>query len=106
MEVSTKLEGNPLIQDTKKGKLRDYHGPLYWNYGMLPQTWEDPSHHHDQASVSSFGGDGDPLDAVEISSGEPCKMGECVFTPPCRFVTVCVSRDLCIRLRCGRAVAQ
>ena len=23
------------------GKLRDYHGPIFWNYGMLPQTWED-----------------------------------------------------------------
>lgn len=79
MEVSTELEGNPLVQDTKKGKLRDYHGPLYWNYGMLPQTWEDPAHHHDQASVSSFGGDGDPLDALEISSGEACEMGECVL---------------------------
>jgi inorganic pyrophosphatase len=30
-------------QDTKKGKLRDYHGPIFWNYGCLPQTWEDPS---------------------------------------------------------------
>ena len=78
MEISTKLEGNPLVQDTKKGKLRDYHGPLYWNYGMLPQTWEDPAHHHDQASVAAFGGDGDPLDALEISSGKPCEMGECV----------------------------
>ena len=42
MEVATKEENNPIAQDIKKGKLRDYHGPIFWNYGMLPQTWEKP----------------------------------------------------------------
>jgi len=23
-----------------------YHGPIFWNYGLLPQTWEDPNHEH------------------------------------------------------------
>ena len=40
MEVATKEENNPIAQDIKKGKLRDYHGPIFWNYGCLPQTWE------------------------------------------------------------------
>merc|ERR1719424_268791 len=43
MEVATKEEFNPISQDIKKGKLRNYHGPLFWNYGCLPQTWEDPN---------------------------------------------------------------
>ena len=37
-------EQNPIKQDTKKGKLRFYPYPINWNYGLLPQTWEDPSH--------------------------------------------------------------
>ena len=43
MEVATKEENNPIAQDIKKGNLRDYHGPIFWNYGCLPQTWEDPN---------------------------------------------------------------
>lgn len=33
MEIATKEESNPIAQDVKKGKLRDYHGPIFWNYG-------------------------------------------------------------------------
>ena len=39
MEVDTKAPGNPIKQDEKKGKARLYHGPIFWNYGCLPQTW-------------------------------------------------------------------
>ncbi len=28
----------------KKGKLRFYPYNINWNYGLLPQTWEDPAH--------------------------------------------------------------
>lgn len=38
------------LQDTKKGKLRFYHGPIFWNYGYIPQTWEDPTVKHPEAS--------------------------------------------------------
>jgi inorganic pyrophosphatase len=38
--------GNPLKQDIKKGALRFYPYPIKWNYGMIPQTWEDPEHSH------------------------------------------------------------
>lgn len=65
MEVSTKESKNPIAQDVKKGKLRDYHGPIFWNYGMLPQTWEDPNHEHPELKVM---GDNDPVDVVEIGS--------------------------------------
>lgn len=65
MEVATKEPMNPIAQDVKKGKLRDYHGPIFWNYGMLPQTWEDPNHEH---PVTKCSGDNDPVDVVEIGS--------------------------------------
>ena len=63
MEVATKEENNPIAQDIKKGKLRDYHGPIFWNYGCLPQTWEDPNVKHPE--LGCFGDD-DPIDVVEI----------------------------------------
>ncbi len=34
----------PIKQDVKKGKLRFYPYNINWNYGLLPQTWEDPAH--------------------------------------------------------------
>jgi hypothetical protein len=34
MEVATKEESNPIKQDMKKGKLRDYPLDIFWNYGM------------------------------------------------------------------------
>lgn len=61
MEVQTKEQGNPIAQDIKKGKLRDYHGPIYWNYGCIPQTWEDPTVEHAELKCK---GDNDPLDVV------------------------------------------
>lgn len=65
MEIATKEESNPIAQDVKKGKLRDYHGPIFWNYGCLPQTWEDPNEEHPELKVF---GDNDPIDVVEIGS--------------------------------------
>jgi len=65
MEIATKEEFNPIAQDIKKGKLRDYHGPIFWNYGCLPQTWEDPNEKHPKLG---FFGDDDPIDVVEIGS--------------------------------------
>jgi len=65
MEVSIKEASNPIAQDMKKGKLRDYHGPIFWNYGCLPQTWEDPTIEH---PIVKCKGDNDPVDVVEIGS--------------------------------------
>ncbi len=65
MEVSTKEQFNPIAQDIKKGKLRDYHGPIFWNYGCFPQTWENPNIIHPEIKCK---GDNDPLDVVEIGS--------------------------------------
>lgn len=57
---------NPIKQDTKKGKLRFYPYNINWNYGFLPQTWEDPGHKNEEAG--GVFGDNDPVDVVEISS--------------------------------------
>lgn len=67
MEIATNEENNPIKQDLQKdGKsLRNYCGPLYWNYGCLPQTWENPHITHPELS---YNGDNDPLDVVEIGS--------------------------------------
>lgn len=68
MEISKKECFNPIIQDTKKGKLRfvrncfPHHGYIF-NYGALPQTFEDPSHTHPETKAM---GDNDPLDVCEI----------------------------------------
>ena len=70
MEINLKEKMNPVKQDVKKGKLRyvancfPHHGYI-WNYGAIPQTWEDPE--HTDASTGCKG-DGDPVDVCEIGS--------------------------------------
>lgn len=56
----------PIKQDIKKGNLRFYPYNINWNYGMLPQTWEDPAHKNEDAG--GVFGDNDPVDVVEIGS--------------------------------------
>ncbi|XP_059631211.1 soluble inorganic pyrophosphatase 6, chloroplastic-like [Cornus florida] len=64
MEVATDEPFTPIKQDTKKGKLRYYPYNINWNYGLLPQTWEDPSFANSE--VDGAVGDNDPVDVVEI----------------------------------------
>jgi len=70
MEIATKDPMNPIKQDTKKGKLRfvanvfPHHGYI-WNYGALPQTWENPNHTDESTGEK---GDNDPIDVCEIGS--------------------------------------
>lgn len=78
MECSPKEEWNPIKQDIKKGNLRFFkYGDLPFNYGFIPQTWEDPNRHSHHADVSDLKGDNDPLDVVEIS-GHPIPRGQVV----------------------------
>lgn len=68
LEISKEQEFNPIIQDTKKGKLRFVrncfpHKGYIHNYGAFPQTWEDPDHTHPETKAI---GDNDPLDVCEI----------------------------------------
>lgn len=79
MEIATKEPFNPIKQDVKKGKMRyvhnvfPYHGYI-WNYGALPQTWENPSF-EDPNTKSK--GDNDPIDVCEIGT-KTLKRGEVV----------------------------
>eukprot|EP01026_Neomeris_dumetosa_P007568 TRINITY_DN12340_c0_g1_i1.p1 TRINITY_DN12340_c0_g1~~TRINITY_DN12340_c0_g1_i1.p1 ORF type:complete len:271 (-),score=48.34 TRINITY_DN12340_c0_g1_i1:330-1142(-) len=72
MEVATDEAKTPIKQDVKKGKLRFYPYNINWNYGLLPQTWEDPGVVNEDAGKVS--GDNDPVDVVEIGSST-LKMG-------------------------------
>ncbi|KAG0204202.1 Inorganic pyrophosphatase [Mortierella sp. GBA30] len=68
LEISKDEEFNPIKQDVKKGKLRFVancfpHKGYIWNYGALPQTWEDPTHVDKDTNAR---GDNDPLDVCEI----------------------------------------
>lgn len=85
MEIATKEVNNPIAQDIKKGKLRDYHGPIFWNYGCIPQTWENPHVIH---PVTNCKGDNDPIDVVEIGSKIlPSGSIHAVSAMNCRAVT-------------------
>nr|VDC84844.1 unnamed protein product [Brassica rapa] len=79
MEVATDEASTPIKQDTKKGKLRYYPYNINWNYGLLPQTWEDPSRANSE--VEGAFGDNDPVDVVEIGEAQR-KIGEVLKIKP------------------------
>merc|ERR1719424_2119446 len=65
MEIATDEDATPINQDIKKGALRYFnYGDIPFNYGCLPQTWEDPNQVH---PATNCVGDNDPIDVVEIS---------------------------------------
>lgn len=69
-EISKEEKFNPIKQDTKKGKMRfiDNIFPAYgypFNYGAIPQTWEDPTEKDEECGEV---GDNDPIDVIEIGS--------------------------------------
>uniref|UniRef100_A0AAX7VUP3 inorganic diphosphatase n=1 Tax=Astatotilapia calliptera TaxID=8154 RepID=A0AAX7VUP3_ASTCA len=79
MEIATKDLLNPIKQDVKKGKLRYVanvfpHKGYIWNYGAIPQTWEDPAHKDGDTGCC---GDNDPIDVCEIGS-KVCSRGEVI----------------------------
>ncbi|XP_034458045.1 inorganic pyrophosphatase 2, mitochondrial [Hippoglossus hippoglossus] len=79
MEIATKEPLNPIKQDVKKGKLRYVanifpHKGYIWNYGALPQTWEDPNHTDAETTCC---GDNDPVDVCEIGT-QVCFPGQVI----------------------------
>nr|XP_009239565.2 inorganic pyrophosphatase [Pongo abelii] len=79
MEIATKDPLNPIKQDVKKRKLRYvvnlflYKGYI-WNYGAIPQTWEDPGHNDKHTGCCDYN---DPIDVCEIGS-KVCARGEII----------------------------
>lgn len=65
LEISRDEPLNPIKQDVKSGKLRYVHDKYPFNYGALPQTWENPMLAHPDTQAK---GDNDPIDACEIGS--------------------------------------
>jgi len=63
LECVKDLAHNPIMQDitvnknTKQYELRKFSQPANFNYGFIPRTWSD----------SEIGGDGDPIDLVDLS---------------------------------------
>lgn len=76
MEVMKDQPGNPIMQDINKDKSPRYYtyGTPFFNYGLLPQTWEDPNHTDPDTGAL---GDGDPIDAIEVGTG-PLGIGSIV----------------------------
>ncbi|XP_076003792.1 inorganic pyrophosphatase 2, mitochondrial [Genypterus blacodes] len=79
MEIATKEPLNPIKQDVKKGKLRYVanvfpHKGYIWNYGALPQTWEDPDHTDKETKCC---GDNDPIDVCDIGT-QVCSPGQVI----------------------------
>ncbi|EDQ88733.1 uncharacterized protein MONBRDRAFT_37328 [Monosiga brevicollis MX1] len=70
MEISKENPLNPIRQDTKKGKMRfvdncfPHHGYI-WNYGAIPQTWENPD---ETDTHTGEKGDNDPIDICDLGS--------------------------------------
>ncbi|KMV65185.1 inorganic pyrophosphatase [Encephalitozoon cuniculi EcunIII-L] len=67
-EINKEEAFNPIKQDIKKGWPRFVKNvfPMkgyLWNYGALPQTWENP---HEVDRHTGARGDNDPLDVIEI----------------------------------------
>ena len=69
LEMCLDETNNPLKQDTQKNartgktQLRYYARFPLFNYGFLPQTWENPFENDPKQPCV---GDGDPIDVVEI----------------------------------------
>ena len=79
MEIDTTEFMSPIKQDTKNGILRDYAMPIRWNYGAIPQTWEQPD--HEWPGLEGHRGDNDPVDIVDISP-QPVACGSVIEFKP------------------------
>ncbi|KAG5860196.1 inorganic pyrophosphatase [Encephalitozoon hellem] len=69
-EINKEERFNPIKQDSKNGWPRFVKNvfPMkgyLWNYGALPQTWENP---HEVDKHVGAKGDNDPLDVIEIGT--------------------------------------
>ncbi|KAL0265543.1 UNVERIFIED_CONTAM: hypothetical protein PYX00_011255 [Menopon gallinae] len=76
-EMNKKEKLNPIMQDIKKEQVRFVANvfPLKgypWNYGAIPQTWENPEV---KDELTGETGDNDPIDVIEIGKKRK-KIGE------------------------------
>ena len=77
MEVCLTEKFNPILQDThKNGKLRYWSKVPKFNYGMIPQTFEDPN---SKCPIAGIAGDGDPIDVVDVARNTNLQVGSVVW---------------------------
>jgi len=77
--IHQKEEWNNMKHDIKDGKVVTInHGPIPWNYGSLPQTWQDPRDVHWETRAP---GDDGILDVIELGSKTP-KRGAILTVKP------------------------
>ncbi|XWS62514.1 hypothetical protein CRYUN_Cryun06bG0017700 [Craigia yunnanensis] len=62
-----------------KNQVQKWSYNINWNYGLLPQTWEDPSFANSE--VERAFGDNDPVDVVEIGESRR-KIGDILKVKP------------------------
>ena len=73
LELVKTEKNNPIMQDLKDSKPRYFtYGTPIFNYGFLPQTWEDVS---DRDADTGAAGDGDPIDVLEVGLDGPLPIG-------------------------------
>jgi inorganic pyrophosphatase len=66
LEMIKNNKYNIIKQDIKNDNLRYFtYGPIPFNYGFIPQTWENPNQID---KLNGYYGDNDPLDIVDISN--------------------------------------
>jgi hypothetical protein len=69
-EIATGEIFNPIKQDVKNGALRYLrYGDQMFNYGAMPQTWEDPKHISDETGLK---GDNDPIGSCFVVFLQSC----------------------------------
>jgi inorganic pyrophosphatase len=67
LEMSKHIKNNPITHDTNKdNSIRTFPFPIKWNYGFIPQTWEDPN--IKIKSLNDLSGDNDPVDVVILGN--------------------------------------
>lgn len=74
----TKFGQDPIFHDDKKKKPRFVFSvwpqkTYPFNYGSIPQTWEDSTVVH---NFTGYVGDNDPMDIFDVSSLEPPYVGQ------------------------------
>ena len=81
------------------------HGKLRYNYGCLPQTWEDPKHTGKVEGLTiGYPGDNDPVDVVELGT-RIAKRGEVVQVIPGTTLRI-VALSLCLGQNCRSSTAH
>lgn len=67
MEMCKECDRNEIKQDIKDSRPRFYtYGTPFFNYGFLPQTYENPKHQDPETKAY---GDNDPIDVIELGDG-------------------------------------